>query len=191
MNYEVVTALGFKGIDLIDARLHLKTPSNITAEDDLISSYIAAANKYIEEATGLVVSLSTLAGWLDCWPADSLITINKGPIVSVDAVKYYNAANILTTMTPDVDYFVDTVSQPARIQIVNEPDLYERVNAIKVEFTAGYSGIVNVDDRIKQALRLMITQCEQDRASYVKGNIVIALPFGFRNFVNQMTIYEL
>ena len=87
MQYELVTPGTFQSLTLSEARLHLREPSNITAEDDLVRSYIRAADSTIEFKTNQVISSSTWAGYLDEWPDDDIIRINKYPVVPVIPVR--------------------------------------------------------------------------------------------------------
>lgn len=187
MRFEVLTAGTFDAIDLSNARMHLKIPTNITAEDDLIRSYISSATKYFEKQASVAVATSTWAMYLDTFPIDDMITINKNPVTSITKVEYYNESNVLTNdLVENTDWIGDTISKPARIYMKSSPSIYERPNAIKITFVAGYSSMALVDDRIKQAIRLLITESEQDRASYVTGRIVTNFPRGFTEYVNQM-----
>jgi uncharacterized phiE125 gp8 family phage protein len=187
MVFELVTAGKFDAIDLANARLHLKIPTNITAEDDLLKGYVRSATKYFEKQANITVSTSTWAGHQDRFPASCMLTVNKNPVTSITKVEYYNESNVLTNdLVEGTDWIGDIVSWPARIYMLNTPNLYLRPNAVKVTFVAGYSSLAEVDERVKQAIRLLITECEQDRASYVKGNIVSTFPRGFTDYVWQM-----
>jgi uncharacterized phiE125 gp8 family phage protein len=75
---------------------------------------------------------------LDAFP-DALKLYNP-PIVSVSSVKYYDEDNVLQTLDPQ-DYTVDNVSEPG--YIVPAPDVdwpctYDKINAVVVEYVAGY-----------------------------------------------------
>lgn len=191
MRYEVTTAATFDAITLADARLQVKEPSNITAEDDLLKEYIKYAGKQVEHYTNRVIGTSTLKAYTDCWPDGDFITINRNPVTSISSVKYYNSSNVLTTLSEGTDYYVDTVSAPARIYMVNKPSLYERPNAIEIEFVAGYSNISSVDSRIKQAVRLLVSEAKMYRTDFAVGNIISQLPRGVKDLVNTLRIDEL
>ena len=190
MRFKKLISGTFDAVDLSDLRVHLKIPSNVTAEDDLIRSYLRAAGNYFETCTNIVISESTWEGYLDGWPSLDLITINKNPLASITKIEYYNADNVLTLL-PTADYIVDTTDYPCRIQLEEKPSLYNRIGAVKITFVSGFASMAAVDERIKQAVRILVTECEQDRASYVVGHTVNSLPRGFQNYANQMAIHEI
>ena len=195
MRYKVTTAATFDAITLANARLQVKEPSNITAEDDLLRDYIKFAGKQVEHYTNRVIGTSTLTGYLDDWPTDrngdTVITINRNPVTSISSVKYYDSSNVLQTLVVNTDYIVDTVAAPARIYMINTPDLYTRPNAIEIEFVAGYASISAVDPRIKQAVRLLVSEAKMYRTDFAVGNIISQLPRGVKDLMNTLRIDEL
>lgn len=189
MRYELVTAGTFNAITLDQAREHLQIPSNITAKDDLIKDYLEEITAYIEDRTKYVVSSSTWAGWLDCWPDNDIIRINRYPISAIASVQYYDPDGVLQTLS-STNYTTDLVGKVARIYLSSTPSIDDRVNAIKVNFTAGYSSIAAVEPRLKKITRLLLTDADMDRGSYVKGTMVSALPKGAESYINQLKIEQ-
>jgi uncharacterized phiE125 gp8 family phage protein len=86
MRFKNITNGTFDAIALEDIRVHLKIPSNVTAEDNLLISYIKSAGRYFENFTNRVISSSTWAGYLNEWPSSMLIRIKKNPITSVTKI---------------------------------------------------------------------------------------------------------
>lgn len=187
MRYELVTAGTFNSILLDDARLHLREPSNITAEDDLIKSYIRAADATIEFKTNRVISSSTWAGHLDLFPVDDIIRINKFPVSSISSIQYYDSSNSLQTMSSS-DYITDTKGKVTRIYLENTPSIYERTGAVIVNFVAGYASQPLVDERIKQACRIIVADYKSNRSDYVVGKTVNKLPRTVDYLINQLKI---
>ena len=194
MRYLNTVSGAFDSITLAEARLHIKEPSNITVEDTLITSYIKAADKTLEEKTNRVVATSTWEGYIDQWPVDSfgnsVITINKNPVSSITSIEYYDADNVEQTLS-SANYSTDVVGNPARIWLDETPSLKERLNAVKVTFVAGYSDADNVDDRIKQAARLVVKGYKQCRVDYVIGKVVSGIPRTVKDLWNSLRIDEL
>lgn len=190
MRYEITTAATFDSITLADARLQIKEPTNITTEDDLIKQWIGYADATIEARTNRVIGTSTFVGWLDEWPENNVITINRTPVTSITSVQYYDGDNSLQTLAT-TEYTTDLVGRPARIFLESTPTIFERVNAIKITFVAGSATQAAVDKRIKQACRLLVAEAKQYRTDTVMGTIISALPRGVDHLINQLRIDEI
>jgi len=187
MRYELITAGKFNSITLEDARLHLREPSNITAEDDLVKSYIRAADASIEFKTNRIIASSTWKGHLDTFPQSEVIKINRFPVSSISSIQYYDSSNSIQTMSSS-DYIVDTTGKVTRIYLEDTPSIYERTGAIIVNFVAGYTNQQSVDERIKQACRILVADYKSNRVDYVVGRTVNKLPRTVDYLINQLKI---
>jgi hypothetical protein len=68
------------------------------------------------------------------------IYLPRSPVQSVTSIQYYDPSGALQTLDPS-QYIVDNISEPARIVPAPGtawPATQNRVNAVKVVFTAGY-----------------------------------------------------
>jgi uncharacterized phiE125 gp8 family phage protein len=129
-----------------------------TAEDTLITGYIAAATAYAERYTGRVFVSQTWELVMDEFP-DSEITVDLGPIVSVTSIKYLDGDGVEQTIDA-ADYTVDTASASGRIAPVDSwPAAKEVLNAVRVRFVVG----AGVPDEIKQAIILMVEHFNEYR----------------------------
>lgn len=122
-------------ITLAEAKLHLRVDD--TAEDALITALISAAREACEDRIEGTVPVT---GWrltLDAFP--DAIKLQRGPVSSVESVKYLDAAGVEQTLSP-LDYLVDTASTPGYIVPAFGkawPDTRDQINAVTVEYTAG------------------------------------------------------
>jgi uncharacterized phiE125 gp8 family phage protein len=94
------------------------------------------------------------------------IELPRPPLIEVHSVTYYSSANVLTTF-PSESYYVDQESFVPRIAL-NEgyswPVTFDRNDAVRVEYTAGYSGdgsppvaqAANVPDGLKTAIKIEV-----------------------------------
>lgn len=80
-------------------------------------------------------------GWrltLDEFP--DALRLDYPPLISVQSVTYYDANDVLQTLDP-ADYLVDNVTEPGYVVPGRGkawPDTSDRVNAVMVDYTAGY-----------------------------------------------------
>lgn len=119
---------------------------------------------------------------LDGFPCGE-IEIRKVPVAAVSFVKYYTGG-VLTTWSSS-NYQTDLVSEPARITPV--PGVYwpatdcERMNAVQIEWTAGYASAALVPPAAKMAVLMAVKHlyygCEV--GSNYWSAISRLQPFGF------------
>ena len=123
-------------VTLAEAKLHLRGVDD-TAEDALITALISAARETCEDR---IEGTIPVTGWrltLDAFP--DAIKLPRGPVASVESVKYLDAAGVEQTLSP-LDYLVDTASMQGYIVPAYGkawPDTRGQINAVTVEYTAG------------------------------------------------------
>jgi hypothetical protein len=154
-------------------RDEVKTYSRITsgtADDKLIDRLIASARRHVENFTHRQLICATWTLAVDRFPAivwgvrapamqplvlDNLwfrpgvdsIHLNIGPVASVSSLKYLDTTGTQQTLATD-RYFVDTVTEPGRVTPVygsSWPAALFRVNAVQVQFVAGYAAPLTAD----------------------------------------------
>jgi uncharacterized phiE125 gp8 family phage protein len=122
-------------ITLAEAKLHLRVDD--TAEDSLITALISAARETCEDRIEGTVPVT---GWrltLDAFP--DAIKLPRGPVASVESVKYIDDDGVEQTLSP-LDYLVDTASMQGYIVPAYGkawPETRGQINAVTVEYTAG------------------------------------------------------
>lgn len=122
-------------VTLAEAKLHLRETD--TAEDALITALISAARETCEDR---IEGTIPVTGWrltLDSFP--DAIKLPRGPIASVESVKYLDTAGVEQTLS-SLDYLVDTASTQGYIVPAygkEWPETRDQINAVTVEYTAG------------------------------------------------------
>lgn len=145
----------------------------------LVDEYIAAAVEFIETQTTHCFKPKVYLYCLDRWPyqgvagwsnssypTNGVLQLTRGPLISVQSVKYINTAGVLTTLAP-ADYIVDAISRPARIWPARftywaQTDVVSP-NAVQVAFTAGYANDALIPSRAKQAVRFLVAHWYTNR----------------------------
>lgn len=134
--------------------VHLKV-DDTDEEAGLLEEYIKAATERVQD---LIQRQLMQAVWeyhmddfseMDC---DGYVKLLKAPLVSVVSVKYYDANNDLQTMSAN-DYQVDTTNVPGRLRFIGDiPSVYDRPNAIQIQFRAGYGAADATADQQRAAI---------------------------------------
>jgi len=147
----------------------------VTFNDDnsLIDSLRKAARKWCDNYASISFFTQTWTLRLDGFPGDDRhIELWRPPVQSVTSVKYYDSNNSLQTWDSS-NYIVDTKSNTARIDAINSyPDTYDRVDAVEVEYIAGYADIDDVPEDIKQAVLILIADFYEIRQNVIVGSQV-------------------
>ncbi len=170
MTLTVKTPPADEPVSLEDAKDHLRVDTS--ASDAQIAAQIQAARERAERYLGRSLVTQTLELRLDAFP--SVIDLPRPPIQSVDLIEYID---------PDVDtqtlgqFTVDREGARIIPAAGNDwPRTLATVNAVTVEYTAGYGGPEDVPQAIKQAILLTVErlydrpEANQDRQLAIAGS---------------------
>lgn len=163
MNITVTQHPRFEPVSLDDVYLDLRlTPDDDAHPDDaMLLAHIQAAREFVETATrrSLVQQKLRLteAGFCRLW-------LRRPPLIRVDAVRYFDSANVMQTVDAADWYVTDDVVPELRF-LSFQPITYCRPDAVWVDYTTGYapSGspssvmadfIGNIPQALKQAVLL-------------------------------------
>lgn len=161
MNYQ--TAVTAKDstlpVTLTQAKEHLRVINGDL--DEHIETLIAAATEYCEGVTGRALRVSETLTQKYCqWPCNP-IGFNRQPVTSITHVKYYDADNVLTTVT-STNYRLQTSTNAAcYLEFDSEyskPSLYYRDDAVIITYVAGYATIAAVPEMAKHAVKMLVEQ---------------------------------
>ena len=100
------------------------------------------------------------------------IVIPLPPLQIIDSIKYWDQFGVAKTLDPSL-YFVDAVSEPARVipaPGTSWPSTFNRVNAVEVRFTAGWDSTGEMMPKGIRAWMLMrISDLYENRDAVVMG----------------------
>lgn len=153
-SWEVTTPPVSEPLSLTDAKAHLRVTD--TAEDALITAYIVAARKWIEQYTHRSIPSQVLTARFDQFPYDSYdILLPQSPAQSITSINYIDTEGNSQLWASD-QYTLDAASVPARLSPeynVTWPSTRQVNNAVTVVYTAGYT---TVPEDIVHALKLIV-----------------------------------
>ena len=165
-------------------------------EDALIATYIQVARQWAEQVTGRALVLQTWTMHFDRFPW--VIKVPKPPLSSVTHIKYYDTNGDLQTLSSSL-YQIDSSSEPARIIPAYEeiwPVTRSIMNAVEVEFVAGYAGTADsppdysaIPQSLINAMMLIASTLERHREEVVLPDVSATqyhrLPLGAKTLLNQ------
>lgn len=199
-------------VTLAEAQAFLRTDSD--ADTDLIETLITTARQIVEEATGRALISQTWQRVQSNWPGylpanrrpynsydapryDALrystedydvIPLERSPLISVESLKYYPASGASQATLSSALYHVLTGPMPGAVVLKSTetwPDIFDRPDAIEVNFTAGYADAALVPRPLRHAVLLALSHLYDNRGAINIGNIVNELPMSLK-FILEM-----
>lgn len=152
-------------ITLAEALIHLRETADGGANDAYITSLITVARTACEDRIerSLIATPWTLR--LDAFP--DAIELTPAPVVEVTAVSYLDTEGAEQTVDL-ADTYLDKASEPAWLLPapgVTWPATLDRVNAVTVEYTAGYGpNGASVPAPLKHWILLALTELYETRS---------------------------
>lgn len=159
------------------------------SRDDLLADLLLAAEEHVGGLVGQGLGAAGYRLTLDAF--SDAIELPIGPVTGVAAVGYYDAEGLAATVDAG-DYALDLVSRPQWV-VLNEdaswPETLGAVNAVWVEFTAGYTADT-LPQRLSLAVKMLVAHWFVNRGVMNVGNVtsdlthsVKALTDSFRRIV--------
>lgn len=186
--YKLVTGPSSEPITLAEAKLYLRVDDS--TEDALITAIITAARRKFENDTYHYLMPQTWELYLNQNEINSeQISINKSDITAISSVKYYDQSNTQQTLSTS-DYQTAIQGRPYSIQLTTVPQVYNRLEAMVIRFTLGYTNAAAVPEDIKTAIKTLIGTLYENRQTIVTGTQVNEVPdtykFIMENYRNRV-----
>ena len=152
MSLNIKTPPSSEPVSLAEAKNFLRITD---ADDDaLIISLILAVRQKAETWTRRLLITQTWTLWQDSIPEGFTLSIPHSPLQSVIRIQSYDLANAVSIFD-SASYLVDSSSTPGRVALNDAQSLstaLRRINALEVEFVAGFGDASSVPEPIKQGI---------------------------------------
>lgn len=177
---QTVTDSTAEPITTAEAKAHLRV--DIPDDDAYIDSLISASRHKLEREWNRAFVNQTLRATYDTFPLNGgPIYLPRPPLTSTTsdiAITYINSTGGSSTLSSS-DYQVDSRSEPGRILPAfgqSFPSTRNVLNAVAVQYVAGYGASSAVPATIKHALKMMLSHYYENREPVVTGTIVAQIP---------------
>jgi uncharacterized phiE125 gp8 family phage protein len=105
----------------------------------------------------------------------------------------YSDTNGASQTVASSDYVVSTFDEPGRIALANGkswPSTLEQINAVRVDYTAGYGATADtVPEAIKQAMRMLVSHWYENREATVSAaTLPREMDFAVRETLRPFTV---
>jgi len=179
-------------LNLEEAKAHLRV--DIEDDDGIILDLIKVSRQYAETVTGRALVTQTWKYYIDDFPVKDYIELPKPKLQSVSSFKYTDYNLTVTTLVENTDYIVDTNSEPGRVVLAygkTWPTTTLHVTSpIEIIFICGYGTPDDVEQSIKQGMKIDISDMYENRESIIIGQPIahldvvdrIYMPYRIWNF---------
>jgi uncharacterized phiE125 gp8 family phage protein len=154
-SFRVKTAPTAWAVDIALATAQCKQTTGVDV--DILTQSIKAAQFIVEGKSGRTLTPTTYEGSLPRF-AGRLWLPQAAPFSSLTHVKYYNESNVLTTLASTV-YTLPAFHEPALIKRAyaqSWPTVYQRDDAVQVEWVSGYANAADAASAHPQLIRAML-----------------------------------
>ena len=183
---ELIDAPATTPITLAEVRAQLRVEH--TDDDTLLTRLIAVAVAYTDVmgALGHAMISQKWGQWVNSTPPQSVKLI-LGPVIQVNAVKYYDTDGDLQTDTLS-NYQVTGTSFASYVEPAEGfdwPVTQERADAIRIEYTIGYGeATTDIPDTLRHALMLLVGHWYDNRENTAMDKLS-NIPYGFDMLVDM------
>ncbi|GCD83673.1 hypothetical protein PTHTG4_27370 [Parageobacillus thermoglucosidasius] len=179
MSYRLIEPPTSEPVSLQEVKNYLRIDH--TEEDTFVQSLIVASRQYIEQLTRRSIAVQTWELTLDSFPNDEIL-IPLPPLKTINSITYMKNGMQQTLTT----YEMDNVSEPARLK-GDWPDTDNVMNAVKIEFIAGYD---TCPEPLRQAMLLLISHWYENREIVSFNGALNNIPFTVDALVSQYKIWR-
>ena len=158
MKYRVVTDSTLLPVSLEYMKDYLYVDH--TSHDKIITTMIKTAAREAEVYLAKPIMAKTLEAYADSYQEDYELPLTA---TAVSSVKYYDSDNSDITLVADTDYVVYDTVQPQVIHMESELTVYDRPDAVRIQFTIGSTKQEQVDPLVIQAVCWAVAEMYEKR----------------------------
>lgn len=185
-----------------DVRDHVKYTE--TAEDGVLSLFVAAATEYVEQWLRRSFAQRTCCYRLDSFTGDAArklnifdrsaeILIPRPPLIAIATVRYDDVDGDEQTVDA-ADYQYDVYSEPGRLRPAVDaswPATEVGVfNTVRITYTAGYETLATVPERYKQIVRWVAALWWRNREPVAPTKLT-DVPHTVTDFIDQFRVWRI
>lgn len=163
-SYHVIQAPATTPVSLADVKEHLKLDPSDTSQDDYLTFLIEAVTEYAQEYMKRILINTKFRTYRDIF--EDYIKLRRSKLQTLDLFEYM-VDDSYTTVSSDLYYTTDETGFSKIVLKTDEEyptDIDDRMQAIKIEFTAGYGATAaNIPRKIRLAILQHIASVYENR----------------------------
>lgn len=183
---EIVTAATAEPVSLADAKRHIVIAADELENDVLLESYISAARAHVENWTGRALAAVTYRQTRTDFPCTVWRALRE-PVTSWGAFEYLDSDGVTWTAVSASLYFASTASgRIVRNETASWPTPYERVENVRVQYTAGPIGAIPAP--LRQAILMLAADFYANREAGIVGLSVMQAPVAVQSLMGPFIL---
>lgn len=165
---EVVTGPSVEPVTLAEAKNHLNLSPSDEAHDEILAQYIAASRQQLETDINFALIVRTMRVKI---PEIASVRLPMGPLATVSSITYFDRDNVSQTLSTSL-YSVDTATDSIRLIGDSFPSVYDRWDAVTVNYTIGKAAnATQVPPLCKSAVLLLVGHYFENRDMLIGSNM--------------------
>jgi len=182
---DVTTATTSQIVSTADLKAFLRVEHS--EEDTLIEAMRDAAVLHIENVTN--TRLGDRIVLITYEEVYSKFEIPIGPVSGTGfLLSYRTGPTTTTTLTQDIDYYLDYLRNPAQVELINVPSAYDYTfSKLNVTATVGYIESA-VPEAMVHAIKLLVAHMYELRQPEIVGTITTQVKLGLDALLNPYRI---
>lgn len=168
-------------VSLVEAKAHLR----VDHEDDdaVITALIGAATDHLDGRTGILGRALVDQTWRQDFNGfRGCLRLPLAPVAAdgVESVKYFDANNVEQTLAATTYHLlVDALGPFVSLKAGQSwPSTFARLDAVSIEFVAGYGDDAKVPDALRVAILMHVAHIYNNPEAVVVGGAATSLPLG-------------
>lgn len=158
------------------------------ADRNELNWLVGLARDMFENSTGRVLITTTFDLTMSAF--EDALRLPRIPVQSIEEIAYYDTDNVEQTLTVG-DYTIleadDWRARVHRQYTESWPATYNRPDAVRVQFRAGYGDDESdVDKRCQLAVLVLVSHYWVNRDTVITGTIATELPWMLKSMLNHL-----
>jgi len=193
LTLRLATPPAFEPLTPETVKLHLRINIEDTDQDERINALIEVAREQVEALTGRSLITQTWQRLARAFPMSrGAIELGRPPVERIEFIKYIDASGVLRTLDSAL-YELDSQSQTAYVVPAYNatwPVARNKINAVQIQFIAGYGDAAAVPARAVQAMLLLVAHYFENREGVIVDSRLAAdvLPMGVDALLSSLNV---
>jgi uncharacterized phiE125 gp8 family phage protein len=187
---EVITPPSAEPLSLADALVYLREDADFSNADEL-EAIITVARTWVEEFLRRPLLPTGFTLYLDDFGGDfTQIVLPRPSVSAVSAIRYIDEQGedkvLATTL-----YRVDIKTFLPRITPANDeswPCLDNVINAVEIDFTAGYANVASIPTPIIHAIKMLVSHWYDNREVVTFGSAAMPMPMAVERLLGHYRV---
>jgi len=191
----LVTSATGEPLDVEDAKQHLRIEKGETAENEYIGQLCKVARSVVEDMTNRKCMPQTWKMTFDGWPTGSYVDIPVGPLSSIPSSGItYKLSTGNSTQLGSTAWGYSTQEHTPRVYLEYgqswPSETLNPIDPVAFECKVGYPSSSAVPERMKLAMKMLVSHWYENREPYLVGQTITHVPDAVDRLLYDLRLWE-